>query len=660
MPIWLTECKDCLSQRLGPPGALTTGAKGPEDATGSGKLKTPREVVLAAEKGTASQSHKEAQTSLNKTSASSDTGGRSTRSATSKKSAKSNEAHTQNSIPILIHTRARSACSAIQSDVLDLTLDETGPGEDEDTSIAAEKNELSLTSADLSDEGSLASSCGKAGEATIGQLKSPPEAVLVATKGSISQNQQGNDQATDGERSRSEDDGVVQGEEEADDALDITSDGDDNASVVLLSTRPRYPWRDRNNKKDGASDDFSDDFSDEESQALVKKKRVKQRANTKLFEGEHDDNCYMCEDGGDLVCCDYCEKVYHLGCHLPRLGAVPESHWKCQECLAPELSRKFKCGDCPSCLQEECGKCKFCRDKTKNGGPGRLKRPCELKQCPNKRLAPPETMHTHLDHVGEIQSEGFAPNESASVSNDQAAKKSGRSKRKHKVAKKNKSNSTKRRKKQSHRKININLGSNPFRGNGLHHDDCDAGCMKVTEMTMGKKPKKAGNFFTEIFGDRVLSVKAKMADTHQRYYSHSDNRRYELVSSKATERKGFYEVSEMKLVYVATEGEGLPTINVQSELNKLAGFSALSPIKARARLEHLQSEVKDIFWIKDPADKIELIEERGNEGCGFFPPSFFDGTGRKKEYDSVQVRIIGDGVWKVSSHIAPSLCLLGK
>ena len=151
-----------------------------------------------------------------------------------------------------------------------------------------------------------------------------------------------------------------------------------------------------------------------------------------------------------------------------------------------------------------------------------------------------------------------------------------------------------------------------------------------------------------------------MTDTHQRYYDHVDNRRYELVSAKLTERKpGFFVARKMKLVYVAIEGEGLPTVNVQSELNKLAGFSSLSPTNSQARLQHLQAEVKDIFWIKDPANKIEFIEERGNEGCGFFPPSFFDGNGRK-EYDSMQVRIIGDGVWKVSSHIATSLCLHGK
>lgn len=48
----------------------------------------------------------------------------------------------------------------------------------------------------------------------------------------------------------------------------------------------------------------------------------------KLFEGEHDDDCYICFNGGELVCCDFCPKVFHRDCHIPALPAIPTGIWK--------------------------------------------------------------------------------------------------------------------------------------------------------------------------------------------------------------------------------------------------------------------------------------------------------------------------------------------
>ena len=44
--------------------------------------------------------------------------------------------------------------------------------------------------------------------------------------------------------------------------------------------------------------------------------------------------------------------------------------------------RKHKhCGECANCKRDDCGACKFCKDKTKFGGPNRKRQSCELKQC---------------------------------------------------------------------------------------------------------------------------------------------------------------------------------------------------------------------------------------------------------------------------------------
>ncbi|XP_049937524.1 E3 ubiquitin-protein ligase TRIM33-like isoform X2 [Schistocerca serialis cubense] len=48
----------------------------------------------------------------------------------------------------------------------------------------------------------------------------------------------------------------------------------------------------------------------------------------------NEDWCAVCMDGGELVCCDKCPKVFHVNCHIPHLKAIPaESEtWQCLLC----------------------------------------------------------------------------------------------------------------------------------------------------------------------------------------------------------------------------------------------------------------------------------------------------------------------------------------
>lgn len=66
----------------------------------------------------------------------------------------------------------------------------------------------------------------------------------------------------------------------------------------------------------------------------VTPERTQQIPNDSIFEGEHDDECYICYDGGELLCCDYCSKAFHLQCHIPPLTKCPDGIWKCCECTA--------------------------------------------------------------------------------------------------------------------------------------------------------------------------------------------------------------------------------------------------------------------------------------------------------------------------------------
>ncbi|XP_026065377.1 transcription intermediary factor 1-alpha-like isoform X3 [Carassius auratus] len=61
----------------------------------------------------------------------------------------------------------------------------------------------------------------------------------------------------------------------------------------------------------------------------------------------NEDWCAVCQNGGELLCCDRCPKVFHLSCHIPTLTTSPRNH----------DALPFKCLG---------GKwyCTFCRDLT--------------------------------------------------------------------------------------------------------------------------------------------------------------------------------------------------------------------------------------------------------------------------------------------------------
>lgn len=82
---------------------------------------------------------------------------------------------------------------------------------------------------------------------------------------------------------------------------------------------------------------------------------------------DNSDECYICFTGGSLICCDLCDKSFHLGCHIPPLLEVPFGTFECCECRATTLKKLFHCGECQTCLSGD-------RDK-----------------CPNKWYMPPAT-----------------------------------------------------------------------------------------------------------------------------------------------------------------------------------------------------------------------------------------------------------------------------
>eukprot|EP00063_Salmo_salar_P020117 XP_013994952.1 PREDICTED: autoimmune regulator isoform X4 [Salmo salar] len=53
----------------------------------------------------------------------------------------------------------------------------------------------------------------------------------------------------------------------------------------------------------------------------------------------NDDECAVCKDGGELICCDGCPRAYHLTCLDPPLTTIPSGTWRCRSCHSNKVRR---------------------------------------------------------------------------------------------------------------------------------------------------------------------------------------------------------------------------------------------------------------------------------------------------------------------------------
>ncbi|XP_071347960.1 autoimmune regulator [Trachinotus anak] len=83
----------------------------------------------------------------------------------------------------------------------------------------------------------------------------------------------------------------------------------------------------------------------EESSAASKPKAAR---NTFHHKGEtttgmvhyNDDECAVCKDGGELICCDGCPRAFHLTCLDPPLTSIPSGSWQCERCCGNRVKRE--------------------------------------------------------------------------------------------------------------------------------------------------------------------------------------------------------------------------------------------------------------------------------------------------------------------------------
>ena len=86
------------------------------------------------------------------------------------------------------------------------------------------------------------------------------------------------------------------------------------------------------------SDD--EDQEEEEEEAAEAEEEAEAEEGESEVESIHNETCAVCQEGGNVLCCDTCPAVYHLECVNPPLRKVPRGKWSCPQCKTPPQEKE--------------------------------------------------------------------------------------------------------------------------------------------------------------------------------------------------------------------------------------------------------------------------------------------------------------------------------
>lgn len=97
--------------------------------------------------------------------------------------------------------------------------------------------------------------------------------------------------------------------------------------------------------------------SHKRKQSLVKKEKERDLEMEMEIENFHEDDCFICKDGGELLMCDrqYCTKSYHLACLSRKKFPSRHTEWECPRHFC-QVCQKKSVSFCESCPVSYCKK----------------------------------------------------------------------------------------------------------------------------------------------------------------------------------------------------------------------------------------------------------------------------------------------------------------
>lgn len=96
-------------------------------------------------------------------------------------------------------------------------------------------------------------------------------------------------------------------------------------------------------EEDKNSEDEDSDYDEEEEVESESESDENDVQSDASESSEHGDQCAVCCEGGELLCCDTCPLAYHIHCAYPPLRRIPRGNWACQVCTGADDERPRSC-----------------------------------------------------------------------------------------------------------------------------------------------------------------------------------------------------------------------------------------------------------------------------------------------------------------------------